>query len=156
MESTYYLSTNCSRLSLSRSPRELSEILRDIRTSTYEICRIEEKINQTTTFHKLICNMTPEFRWILKILWKRGEIVIKAMPFSRHRLLNNSELLQLQYWMNITLWFWISFNYTAKYKDPSSSSCQNMVLTRCCYWYNSNVCITPSIFYGIRSKVNKV
>ena len=56
--------------------------------------------------------------------------------------------------MDITLWFWISFNYTAKYKDPSSSSCQNMVLTRCCYWYNSNVCINPSIFYVNRSKVN--
>ena len=31
----------------------LSEILRDIQTSTYQICRIEEKINRTTTFHKL-------------------------------------------------------------------------------------------------------
>ena len=29
-----------------------SEIFRDIRTSRYKICRIEEKINQTTTFHK--------------------------------------------------------------------------------------------------------
>ena len=52
----------------------LSEILRDIRTSTYQNCRIEEKINQTTTFHKWICNLTPEVRDILKILWKRGEI----------------------------------------------------------------------------------
>ena len=30
----------------------LSEILQDIRISTYQICRIEEKINQTTTFSK--------------------------------------------------------------------------------------------------------
>ena len=30
----------------------LSEINRDIRTSTYQICKIEEKINQTTTFQK--------------------------------------------------------------------------------------------------------
>ena len=40
----------------------LSEILRDIRTSTYQICRTEEKMNRTTTFHKLICNLTLEIR----------------------------------------------------------------------------------------------
>ena len=32
----------------------LSEILRDIRTSTYQICRIEDEINRTTTFNKYI------------------------------------------------------------------------------------------------------
>ena len=52
----------------------LSEIVRDIRTSTYQICRIEEQIIRTTTFNKYICNWTLEFRYILKILWKRGEI----------------------------------------------------------------------------------
>ena len=29
-----------------------SETLRDIRTSTYQICRIEENTNQTTNIHK--------------------------------------------------------------------------------------------------------
>ena len=53
-------------------------ILRDIHTSTYQICRIEEKINRTTTFHKWVYNLTPEVRDILKILWKSGEIA----PFS--------------------------------------------------------------------------
>ena len=52
----------------------LSEILRDIRTSTYQICRIEEKIIRLTTFNKYICNWTLEVRDILKILWKTGEI----------------------------------------------------------------------------------
>ena len=52
----------------------LSEILRDIRTSTYQICRISEKMNRTATFNKCICNLTPEVRDILKILWKKGEI----------------------------------------------------------------------------------
>ena len=51
----------------------LSEILQDFRTSTYQSCRIEEKIIQTTTFN-IICNWTVEVRDILKILWKRGEI----------------------------------------------------------------------------------
>ena len=51
-----------------------SEILRDIRTSTYQICRIEEKLIRLTTFNKYMCNLTPEVRDILKILWKRGEI----------------------------------------------------------------------------------
>ena len=52
----------------------LSEILRDIRSSTYQVCRIEEKIIRLTTFNKLIGNWTFEVRDILKILWKRGEI----------------------------------------------------------------------------------
>ena len=62
-----------SRLSLSRSSRD-SEILRDIHTSTYQNCIIEEKINRTTTFNKCICDWTLEIRDILKILWERGEI----------------------------------------------------------------------------------
>ena len=52
----------------------LSEILRDISTSTYQMCRIEEKITRTTTFNKYMCNWALEVRDILKILWKRGEI----------------------------------------------------------------------------------
>ena len=51
--------------------KALPEILRDIRTSTYQICRIEEKIIRTITFN--IYNWTLEVRDILKILWKRGE-----------------------------------------------------------------------------------
>ena len=52
----------------------LPEILRDIRISTYQICRIQEKLIRLTTFHKYMCNWTLESRDILKILWKRGEI----------------------------------------------------------------------------------
>ena len=52
----------------------LSAILRDIRTSSYQICRIEEKIIRTTTFNKYMCNWTLEVRDISKILWKRGEM----------------------------------------------------------------------------------
>ena len=54
--------------------KELSEILRNIRTSTYHICRIEKKLKRLTTFNKYMCNWTLEVRDILKILWKRGEI----------------------------------------------------------------------------------
>ena len=50
-----------STLVISKS-KGLSEIRRDTRTSTYPICRIQEKINRTTTFHKWICNLTPEVR----------------------------------------------------------------------------------------------
>ena len=55
----------------------LSEILRDIRTSTYQICRIQEKLIRLTTFNKYMCNWTLEVRDILKILWKRGDIAPK-------------------------------------------------------------------------------
>ena len=34
------------------NPKGISETLRDIRTSTHQICRIEEQIIQTTTFNK--------------------------------------------------------------------------------------------------------
>ena len=36
-------------ISKSKGP---SETLRDIRASTYQICRIEENTNETTIFHK--------------------------------------------------------------------------------------------------------
>ena len=45
----------------------LSAILRDIRTSTYLIRRIERK-NRTTTIHNYIRYLTPKVRAILKIL----------------------------------------------------------------------------------------
>ena len=39
-----------------------SETLRDIRTSTYQICRIEANTNGTTKFLKRTCNLTPLLR----------------------------------------------------------------------------------------------
>ena len=50
--------------------KALSEIFRDIRTSTYQSCRVEEKIIGITTFKKYMymCNWTLEVRDILKIL----------------------------------------------------------------------------------------
>ena len=65
-----------SRLVISNS-KGLSAILRDIHTSTYQICRIEEKLIRLTTFNKYMCNWTLAVRDILKILWKRGEIRAK-------------------------------------------------------------------------------
>ena len=62
----------------------LSEILRDIRTSTYQICRIEEtnkQINRTTTFHKLICNLTSEVRDILKHCGKDEKLPLAQFLF---------------------------------------------------------------------------
>ena len=66
-----------SRLLVISKSTGLSEMLRDINTSTYYVCRIEEKMNRINTFHKLICNLTPEIRDILKVLWKRGGIAPK-------------------------------------------------------------------------------
>ena len=37
-------------------------------------------MNRSATFNKCICNLTPEVRDILKILWKRGEIALSP-PF---------------------------------------------------------------------------
>ena len=68
------LSREYSRLSLSRSSRdplkhfEIS-IPRHIRFS-----ELRKTIHRTTKFNKWICNLAPEVRDIIKILWKRGEI----------------------------------------------------------------------------------
>ena len=75
-----------STLDISKSKR-LSEVFLDICTSTYQICRIEAKINRTTTFHKWIRNLTPEVRDILKIMWKRGEIGAGAFSSLFHNIL---------------------------------------------------------------------
>ena len=67
----------------------LSEILRDIRASTFQICRIEEKIIRTTTFNKYMCNWTLEVRDILKniiiiiIIYISGDIYAEDVRISR-------------------------------------------------------------------------
>ena len=81
-------STIQSTLIISNS-KGLSEILRDIRTSTYQICRIEKKIIRTPTFNKYICYWTLEVRDILKILWKRGEIFSSFPQYSFYLLLDS-------------------------------------------------------------------
>ena len=58
---------------------EPSETLRDIRTSTYQICRIEKKTNGTTKFHKWTCNLTPLVR---NICWKYCGTGEKLILFS--------------------------------------------------------------------------
>ena len=55
-------------ISKSKGP---SKTVRDIRTSTYQICSIEEKTIWTTKFDKWLCNLTPLIR---NIYWKyRGK-----------------------------------------------------------------------------------
>ena len=69
----YGYASQYSRISFSNS-KGLYKILRDIRTSTYQICRLEEIINRTIAFNKCTCNWTLAVIDMLKILWKRGEI----------------------------------------------------------------------------------
>ena len=71
MDTSTYETQSTLVISNSKGP---SEILRDVRTSIYQICRIEEKIIRKPTLDKHICNWTLEGRDVLKILWKRGEI----------------------------------------------------------------------------------
>ena len=66
----------------------LSEILRDIRTSTYQICRIEEKIIRTTTFNKYMCNWTLKiWRYIENIVEKRRNCSLGAISPLFHNIL---------------------------------------------------------------------
>ena len=51
-----------------------SETLRDISTSTYQMCRIEEYTTRTTKFHKWTCNLTPLVRNVCWNIVERGEI----------------------------------------------------------------------------------
>ena len=47
-----------------------SEILRDIRTSIYEICRNEGKNRSNNHISQMNITLIPEVRDILKLLWK--------------------------------------------------------------------------------------
>ena len=60
-------------ISKSKGP---SETLRDIRISTYQMCRTEENTNRITKFHKLTCNLIPLVR---NICWN---IVEQFLPLS--------------------------------------------------------------------------
>ena len=60
----------------------LSEILRDIRTSTYQICKIEEKLIQLTTFNKYMCNWTLEVRDIFKYCGKKEKLLLRSNSSS--------------------------------------------------------------------------
>ena len=66
-------------ISKSKGP---AKTLRDIRTSTYQMCRIEENTKRTTKFHKWTCNLTPLIR---TIYWKycgKGEKLLLRSNFS--------------------------------------------------------------------------
>ena len=56
VQGTCTFSTKIQSTLIISNSKGLSEILRDICTSTYQICRTEEKIIRTTTFNKFICN----------------------------------------------------------------------------------------------------
>ena len=66
-------------ISKSKGP---SKTLRDIRTSTDQICSSVEKTIRTTKFHNWLCNLTPLFR---NIYWKycgKGEKLLPRSKFS--------------------------------------------------------------------------
>ena len=63
-----------SPLSLSQGPRDALKYFEISVPRHIRFAELRKKINRTTTFHKWINNLMPEFRDILKILWKRGEI----------------------------------------------------------------------------------
>ena len=68
-------------ISKSKGP---SETLRDIRTSTYQICRIEENTILITEFHKWTCNLTPLVR---NTCWKYCGKGVKLLLRSNFLLL---------------------------------------------------------------------
>ena len=58
-------------------------------------------MNRTATFNKCICNLTPEVRDILKILWKRGEIASLfpniLLPVVRFSCLSRNQIIASRY-----------------------------------------------------------
>ena len=67
------------------NPKGLSEILRDIRSSTYQMCRIEDKIIRTTTFNKYIY-VIGLFRYIKNIVGKRRNCSLGAISPLFHNI----------------------------------------------------------------------
>ena len=64
----------------------LSETIRDIRPSTYQIFRIEEKIIRTTTFNNFISSWTLDFRDIENIVEKRRNCSLGAISPLFHNI----------------------------------------------------------------------
>ena len=62
------------RLSSSRSPRDSLKHFEISVPRHTRFAELRKTINRTVTVNKGICNLTPEVRDILKILWKREEI----------------------------------------------------------------------------------
>ena len=78
-------------ISKSKGP---SDSLRDICTSTYQICRTEKNTNQTTKFCKQVCNLTPLVRNIEKIVEKGRNCSSGAIsPFNNNILKPDVRLL---------------------------------------------------------------
>ena len=69
-----YVREKYSRLSLSRSQRDYLKHFEISVPRNIRVAEIRKTIHRTTAFNKWICNLTPEGRDILKILWKRGAI----------------------------------------------------------------------------------
>ena len=69
-----------SRLSLSRIPRESLKYF-EISVHRHIRFAVKEKMSRTATFNKCKCNLTPEDRDILKILWKRGAVSLFSIIF---------------------------------------------------------------------------
>ena len=65
-----------SRLSLSRIPRDSLKHFKISVPRNISVSEVRKTLNRTTTFNKWICNLTPEARDILKILWERGKIAL--------------------------------------------------------------------------------
>ena len=62
-------------------------MLRDIRTLTYQNCRIEANINRTTTFNKCTCNLTLEIQDILKNIVEKRRNCFGAISPLFHNIL---------------------------------------------------------------------
>ena len=62
-----------------------SETLRAIRTSTYQIFRIEENTFRTTKFHERICNWTPLVTNIYLKYCGKGEKLLLRSNFSSYQ-----------------------------------------------------------------------
>ena len=66
-------------------PKGLSEILRDIRTSAYQVCKIEEKNKSYNYISQMIIHIIKHLKLnMLKILWKRGEIATNFSSFPQY------------------------------------------------------------------------
>ena len=70
-----------SRLSLARIPRNSLTHFEISVSRNIRIAEVRKTINRTITFNKWICNLIPEVRDILKILWKRGEIAPRILCY---------------------------------------------------------------------------
>ena len=133
-------------ISKSKGP---SETLRDIRTSTYQMCRIEENTNRITKFHTWTCKLTPLVR---SIYWKYCGTRREIAPEEQFLLLSTI-------FCYLMLDFYVKTGIRISLRDKRLFEITDVEITRVDYlifWNNRNGSLQRGKHDGNTPKIDRL